>query len=310
MDRHKQTHKFQRKTKSGNCGYIFNTYGFHLHKKWCVKNTIKKILNEDESVSMVEEHSSIGISINKQSDETTESNFPEAIIADKPHSSDEHIVPVAADFEDVPDLSIVHFHNDYSPENLSSIILPDVESNLSFLNSTCVNGDCDGYVEQDDAVVRKRRSRAVKDVVMLLNSKKLNQADIKVVLKNVEEKLGVKNNQEKVVKERRGRKMTPLVTREKVWSFWHNKCTPSTLTTRPAKLKVGKIPKVQKDLKFQETVTVFTNKRNQEYFQNLWSILDVTFKELYYKYVNEYPGFEISYGIFFRLNHFMSVQQR
>ena len=51
--------------------------------------------------------------------------------------------------------------------------------------------------------------------------------------------------------ERRGHKMTSYETRKLVWDFYHQNATPSTLTSRPAKLEVSERNNIQVGLDFR-----------------------------------------------------------
>ena len=48
------------------------------------------------------------------------------------------------------------------------------------------------------------------------------------------------------------RKLTPLETRERVWSFWHHSNTSvvSAIPSRPAKLRKTDKPKIQAELNY------------------------------------------------------------
>ena len=100
-----------------------------------------------------------------------------------------------------------------------------------------------------------------------------------------------------------GRKLTPLVTRQAIWDYWHKKSTPSTITSRPAKLKLTDKPCIQTSLDFVDTVRII-QQRNVSFYENIWSITNETVKVLYHKFLNENPGIKISYGTFLALKPF------
>ena len=78
--------------------------------------------------------------------------------------------------------------------------------------------------------------------------------------------------------------MTPLVTRNKIWDFWHQNSTPSTLTSRPARLKLNDKAKIQTNLQFADTTTISTNKRGIKFYEAPWMIHEKAISELYCLY--------------------------
>ena len=100
------------------------------------------------------------------------------------------------------------------------------------------------------------------------------------MLKLIKRKLGVRST--KVKKNTGGRKMTPLKQREEVWSFWHSNCTASTLTSRPAKIKVSNKPKLQADLPYHDSVTNI-KQRNRDFYQSQWLVHCLAILEMYVK---------------------------
>ena len=78
-----------------------------------------------------------------------------------------------------------------------------------------------------------------------------------------------------------GRSLTSLETRQLVWDFWHSSSSAPTNTTRPARLKVFAKPKIQTNLSFNSSTSLFRNKRNSEMYQSVWYIISNTFKAIY-----------------------------
>ena len=103
---------------------------------------------------------------------------------------------------------------------------------------------------------------------------------------------------------RRGRPMTSLETRTKVWSFWHEHSTISTKTSQPAKLNVGNRFKVQTDLAFDESVQIAKTRLNIEIYEDPWKTLEKIFRELYLFYTNKFPENKVSMGTFIVLKPF------
>ena len=66
-----------------------------------------------------------------------------------------------------------------------------------------------------------------------------------------------------------GRKLTPLVTRQAIWDYWHKKSTPSTITSRQAKLKLTNKPRTQTSPDFVDTVSII-QQRNVSFYENIW----------------------------------------
>ena len=120
------------------------------------------------------------------------------------------------------------------------------------------------------------------------------------MLKLIKRKLGVRST--KVKKNTGGRKMTPLKQREEVWSFWHSNCTASTLTSRPAKIKVSNKPKLQADLPYHDSVTNI-KQRNRDFYQSQWLVHCLTILEMYVRYCAEHLN-PVSYGTFIGLRPF------
>ena len=100
-----------------------------------------------------------------------------------------------------------------------------------------------------------------------------------------------------------GRKLTPIETRRAVWDFWHNNSTTSTITSRPAKLKLSDKPKIQNGLSFMDSVTLI-EQRHRTFCQSIWMITTLTLKELYQKYLVKHSDMPVSWGTFLALKPF------
>ena len=95
--------------------------------------------------------------------------------------------------------------------------------------------------------------------------------------------------------------LTPLEVREAVWDFWHRESTASTLTSRPAKLKVTDKPKIQSNLRFIDTVNII-KQRNQNFYENIWFVtMLITYKKLFDKYCHENPDNSVGSSTFMAL---------
>ena len=98
-------------------------------------------------------------------------------------------------------------------------------------------------------------------------------------------------------------KSTPLITREKVWNFWHENSQESANTSQVVKIPVDGKLCMQDCLDFVSTVTV-VKQRNRDYYQSIWKTVTVPFKSLYFKYCKENLDFVVSYGTFFSIKPF------
>ena len=101
-----------------------------------------------------------------------------------------------------------------------------------------------------------------------------------------------------------GRKLTSFETRSLVWEYWHKESTPSTITSRPAKLKVSDKCKIQTNLEFVDTVTFVKNKRGILFYLNPWRFTNDTTKCLYTKFLETHREHSVSYGTFLSLKPF------
>ena len=100
-----------------------------------------------------------------------------------------------------------------------------------------------------------------------------------------------------------GRRVTKFETRKKFWDFYHDNATPSTITSRPAKLKLSERNKIQTGLNFVDTTNIIIM-RGKEFYENIWMMLHTTYKELYQKFINTHPDHLVSIGTFFSLKPF------
>ena len=94
-----------------------------------------------------------------------------------------------------------------------------------------------------------------------------------------------------------GRKKISYNLRKKVWNYWHNNATTSTLTSRPAKLRVSDHNKIQTDLEFASSVTTVLQRR-WEYFESCWMTIELPYKNLH-KFVQSYDCFHMELLYFF-----------
>ena len=68
-----------------------------------------------------------------------------------------------------------------------------------------------------------------------------------------------------------GRRVAELNVRQAVWIFWHENSMPSTLTTRLAKLRISKKPKLHTGLQYVDTVNVVT-KCKIRFYENICTL--------------------------------------
>ena len=151
---------------------------------------------------------------------------------------------------------------------------------------------------------RQRKSRLAAQVSSLVRDWNIAKEDQVDVLSLSLSHLGIL---ERVRFQRKpsnaGRKLTPYSTRLAVWKFWHENSFPSTLTSRPAKLKVDHKRKIQSGLDFVDTVQI-TTQRKKAFYQSNWYILKDTVKSLYIKFLQAHPEHPILYGTFLSLKAF------
>lgn len=156
---------------------------------------------------------------------------------------------------------------------------------------------------------RKRKSRLAEELTEFLQEWNLDGKEdtLDVVLLTLKqlglsEKLDAKIN-DTATTETRGRKMTPFSTRKVIWNFFHEEATPSTITSRPAKLRVSERGNIQTGLDFAGTTTI-VNQRGKQFYENNWMMLHTTYHELYLKFIEKFPNHKVSHGTFFALKPF------
>ena len=111
-------------------------------------------------------------------------------------------------------------------------------------------------------------------------------------------------NKQKIKNKRvTGRQMTSFEIRKKVWTFLHNRATPSTITSRPSKLRVDDKPKIQTNLDFVDTCSVITQ-RNCFFYESNWFVVQETLHNLYNEYINNFSVQHVSFGTFYSLKPF------
>ena len=134
--------------------------------------------------------------------------------------------------------------------------------------------------------------------------KDVGEEDRDQIIKGVLKKIKYLDDKQKPTKrETRGRKMTPFNVRKKIWDFYHQQSQESTLTSRPAKLRVEAKPKNQQGLEFAEPIKII-RQRNRHFYEALWRTLTIDLRSLYKKFKLENPDMQVSYGVFFYLRPF------
>ena len=119
-------------------------------------------------------------------------------------------------------------------------------------------------------------------------------------------RLGIKGKNLKEMSsknESRGRKQTSKELRSKIWDFWHQNSDASMITSRPAKIRLGRVPKLQTDLPYHSGVTEFSNKQNIKMLVSPWQITSETYRVLLAKF-REQNNVSISMGTFLSLRPF------
>ena len=77
----------------------------------------------------------------------------------------------------------------------------------------------------------------------------------------------------------------------------------STLTSKPAKLRVSNREKIQNGLEFIDTISI-VQQRNRNFLLSQWFIINVTIKELFLKYIKSNPEVPVSLGTFLAVKPF------
>ena len=151
---------------------------------------------------------------------------------------------------------------------------------------------------------RKRKSRIASDLTEYIKALNLSYEDkIEVIMLSMKNLNLLDALQSQHESTKVGRKVTPISVRKTVWQFWHDNSTPSTITSRPAKIKVMDKRKIQAGLNYVDTVNII-QQRNRNIYLSHWYIINVTYKELFQKYVKDHPDETVSIGTFFALKPF------
>ena len=135
---------------------------------------------------------------------------------------------------------------------------------------------------RNHAALRKMKSRVADKVAQLIivsqfqsNDDELDTMILSLKKLDLLDKMKEKFNKYRKTTPNTGRKRTPLHTCNQVWKFWHENATTSTITSRPAKLKINNQPKLQSGLPFIDTVELVKT-GNVDNFQSQWLILNKT----------------------------------
>ena len=200
------------------------------------------------------------------------------------------VPPLSLDVDESEDQVLAEDHIDSMIPEINNQVVPESESSFTENNLT---------EHLNDAARRKLRSRVAHKVADLIKDSKFQSSDDELdsmilSLKKLDliEKMKERLNDHKV-DSKGGRKRTPFQTCNGIWKFWHRNATTSTITSRPAKLRIGNRPKLQNGLPFIDTVE-FKKVRNVDHFQSQWLILNKTYRDLYNEYVksNQYVSYE------------------
>ena len=100
-----------------------------------------------------------------------------------------------------------------------------------------------------------------------------------------------------------GRKLTSIITRTAVWESWHSNCTFSTITSRPAKLRVSDKSHIQSGLDFIDAVSIISQ-RNRNFYESNWMINTKTYKQIYVDYLAPNNDKHVSIGTFMTFKPF------
>ena len=153
--------------------------------------------------------------------------------------------------------------------------------------------------------MRQRKSRCANDIVDAVKDLQLSENDTIDVICLSLKKLGIFDKIHSFCRKptKVGRKLTPISTRSLVWNFWHKNSLQSTITSRPASLRVTDKSKIQGELEFADT-TVIVMKRKCQFYQSHWFITNHTHKELFINHLNENKDSPVSLGTFLALKPF------
>ena len=154
---------------------------------------------------------------------------------------------------------------------------------------------------------RQRKCRIVKNIMNTVHAEGVDSMSIDdrvEVVSSVLDKLGLHRNFQIPRKPTKaGRKLTSLETRQKVWQFWHDNSTQSTLSSKPARLPVQDKPKIQTSLQFKDCV-LQKSKRGISSLVTTWQTTERSYNELLTIYNLANPTNTVSYGTFFALKPF------
>lgn len=235
------------------------------------------------------------------------------------NSSADNDLPTMVSLDGKPEILLDKISN--SVQNDETIVPFDVSSNSinendDFTDFTVLSSD-DNPVDVDEcskdpsneknneSTLRKQRSRLATNITNILQEADISDDEKISVLTLSIKQLDLRDKIKSMFTKpsKAGRKMIDFDVRNSVWLFYHNHSTPSTITSRPAKLKLNDKPKIQTGLSFTDSTNIATNKRGNKFYESLWMIQDDTIKNLYTKFLKE-SGYQISYGSFVALKPF------
>ena len=152
---------------------------------------------------------------------------------------------------------------------------------------------------------RKRKSLIASKVTKQIQEYGLSKVDQVEVLTPSLKQLGIYDQIRFVRKpSKAGRSLTPFETRQAVWDYWHLNSQESTNTTNLAKLRHSDKSHIQSGLDFVPTVSVI-RQRNRLFYQGIIKTVQLTYKELYVKYIQTHDEQNhVSWGTFLALRPF------
>lgn len=214
-----------------------------------------------------------------------------------------------AKVESVP--SIAHLNSNGDKDSITMPSISSIESESQSPNeaSPTNSGDTPPLNDNTGPKVfyrRKRRqlNKVSDDICEMIHSEHVDISDHAEIIKLVIKKLELK--QANLMNKQRSLGLySDLDKRTSCWEFWHSVTTPSTLTSRPALLKVGTRPRIQCDLEFPSPgVEQVTNKRGVRSYQACWRIVEQPYLSLYHMYKSKHHENFLSYGSFLSLKPF------
>ena len=113
--------------------------------------------------------------------------------------------------------------------------------------------------------LRKQRSRLATNITNILLEADISDDEKLSVLTLSMKQLDLQKKMKSMFSKptKSGRKAIDITIRQSVWQFWHDHSSPSTITSRPAKLKLSDKAKIQTSLSFLDSTSIITNKRHQ-----------------------------------------------